>query len=396
MLTLPGDRIFIFVDETKWDGPPPMIGAGALVVTHPITSEIVDAALAALRADPDRRPGSDRFNSDRERRDLKTQERGHFHASADSLNGRSHLARAITARIRGEFKCSFETTTKRADEQAFRLHAMNSILPALRSRRAIRVVFERRSGFDSGAAPMLIEEARRSIDASASIVPGIRSFHPPIESLVAGKAEPGLQVVDLMLWAAKQEKFPSSTKIPAVGSWCGLHCWADGRLGHPPLRWFRYKVNGGDSSLEADDPNFVQPYPVASDGFDDLQEEHLARLYPLAERIIRKYATVALPKHAEHLESDLRHAIRDLADISRVGPAEIQGVARQFLRLFDTLPIYDGLRDDAPIWFDLVHAKQALALTLREDVLHGGNVLDFFAKLRRKLALSAPRELGIS
>jgi hypothetical protein len=94
-----GHGLHVYVDETVRDRPDRrrLLGAGALIVTEPVEQELIENALDALQADPDREPSSHRVNPGNERRDVRTLARRYFHASEDSMNARSALARAIKA-----------------------------------------------------------------------------------------------------------------------------------------------------------------------------------------------------------------------------------------------------------------------------------------------------------
>jgi hypothetical protein len=118
-------------------------------------------------------------------------------------------------------------------------------------------------------------------------------------------------------------------------------------------------------------------------------------VYCLIERTVRQAAAADLPLHAEHLRAGLVKTVRRLRDHLRVGPVEIGEVVRQFLRLFDTLPLYDGFDRADARWLPLVRAKRMAGLSLREDLVAGGHTMDFFATIRHQNVRSSPSAFGI-
>jgi hypothetical protein len=138
-----------------------------------------------------------------------------------------------------------------------------------------------------------------------------------------------------------------------------------------------------------------QPYPVDFEALDDGDNNALANTYCLIERIVREADATTLPAHVDHLRAPLRRTVRRLRDPEGVGPERIVGVLRQFLRLFDTLPLYAGFEPADARWLPLVRAKRMAGLCLRTDLLHGGATLDFFTIMRRQNVRSNPSVFGI-
>jgi hypothetical protein len=392
------EQVFVYVDETKLDlpGGQHVLGAGALIVTSRVSDSLVVRAMDRLRTDPDRDPNAPRFNANVEKLDRKTIARGHFHASLDSMNGHSHLASEIKAGVRGRFMCSFAELGTSSEEAEFRSHAISSILPAVKVRCPIELVFEQRSSFSRWVAKALIDHMYQGIDWSTYDGTMIPSYYPATTATVRSKCEPGLQVADLLLWASVQKKYHPGTKRAAIGAWCGLHCWAESGFEGEPVRWISCDLNGDDPKLIGPDRIWLKSYPVKFDDVDRIDNTQLAHLYCLAERVVRGCAVGTLPAHAEHLRPGLARAVARLRNADRVGSNEIQDVARQFIRLFDTVPLYDGLQDGDTTWVRLVQARRFLGLCLREDLIHGGRTLDYFLHVRRNNAQASPSAFGIT
>ncbi len=391
----PPTKLYVYVDETvrELPGGRRLLGAGALIVTEPVGQELIDSALSALDADPDRAPSAPRFKPGHEKRDLRTLSRRYFHASDDSVNARSVLARAIKARVRGKFECSFAEGSKRSDQQEFGRQSISAMLPAWSERLPLALVFEQRSDFSRISAEALIEYMNRGLDWTAYDLAMMRTFYPRIDVRVEPKKEPGLQVADLLLWGALQDHLePASLKARITG-WCGGFRWAHGGA---PFINAKYFVNHRSPALTDGADDRKPLYPVEFEALDHGDGHVLANVYCLIERTVRQAAVAPLPPHVDHLRPRLLRTVRRLRDPERVGPEQITDVVRAFLRLFDTLPLYEGFERTDPRWLPLVRAKRMAGLCLREDLWHGGSTVDFFATVRRQNAPSNPSAFGIT
>lgn len=307
------------------------------------------------------------------------------------MNGRHALATEIKARIRGKFKCSFAEVS-RSQKQKFRANSIGAIIPALRERLPLAVTFEERSDFSRMSAEALVEHMNKAFDWGAYDYTMLRTFYPRIDVRVEQKKGPGLQVVDLLLWGALQQYLePSSHKVKVL-TWCGAFCWGHGGSPYPHAKYF---VNHRSARLT--DRANEEPYPLKIDDLDDLDGDTntLAHDYCFIERTVRSAAEATLPEHVAHLRPGLRRTVHRLYD-PRVSPEHIMDVARQFLRLFDTLPLYEGFDRTDARWLPLVRAKRMAGLCLRQDLVHGGRTLDFFTTIRHRNVRSNPGAFGIT
>jgi hypothetical protein len=71
-------------------------------------------------------------------------------------------------------------------------------------------------------------------------------------------------------------------------------------------------------------------------------------------------------------------------------------VARLYIRLFDTLPIYQDVEYKPEIFNILLRRKKFLAQCLRQDLEHGVILLDYYAHVRSQTFGTNPSRLGIS
>jgi hypothetical protein len=376
------ERLHLYVDETEFtaeDGRQ-LRGVGVLSVPEPVERALIGRALDRLSSDPDRN----------ERHDKRTLRDGHFHASFDSKNGHSHLADQVRACVHGNFVAAFTERGTRSEEEAYRTGVMRALLTTLKGRTPVLCTFEQWGNFRKVQADELIDHMNEGLTLSTYETTMLRAVYPRIEVVVDDKNNPGLQVADLLLWSFVQERFnPSKTKAHWAAR-CGLFRWADVPIPEAKFQWSRCTVNDG-KPVETYEQDDLKPYPVRPEG---IGETAYADSSAVAERTVRRYAAGPLSDHVEHLRPGLLRALAGLQDPASVGPEQIQEVAKQFLRLFDTVPVYDGMNDDDPMWLPLVRAKHFLSLTLRELLLYGG-IADFFAEERRNYIRQYPSALGL-
>ncbi len=268
---------------------------------------------------------------------------------------------------------------------------MRALLSTLKGRTPASCTFEQWGHFKELQAKDLVEYMNEGLRQTAYEMTMLRTFYPRIDVAVEGKKNPGLQIADFLLWCLVQREFrPSATKKGEWGDWCGLFCWANPGIPEAEARWFHCTVNDG-APADGYDADFLLPYPV---GINDIGVAASPDLYALGERTLRLYATGLLPAHAEHLRADLVRVVGRL-DGEDVGPQHVRDVATQFLRLFDTVPIYRDIADADPVWLSLMRAKRFFAFALREILLYGG-LSDFFAAARRDYLRDDPSALGLS
>jgi hypothetical protein len=135
---------YVYLDESvSADGS--FAGYGALTADDQSPEQVVDAALSALKADPDR------YDSRCCKQDDQTIWKGFFHASDDSKNSHSHFCTELNKLQDGEFTSHiFDTRNTRlrnpSREHLFDLTTGLSSLPVFQMRDPVTIVFEKRKG----------------------------------------------------------------------------------------------------------------------------------------------------------------------------------------------------------------------------------------------------------
>lgn len=377
----------IYIDETAYSGKEgELIGSGMLVTAEPVRTDVISSALTNLGDDPDRADPKTRKWDD------ATLGRGYFHASEDSANAHSWLARAIHSHVKGTFLFSYARRMGKGDERDFRTHAMHNLVRGLRTRQAVSIIFEQRSGFSNVSAATIIDALYSALDAAAYDLPMLPTYYPAVMISVRPKNEAGLQIVDLLLWATIQKNECPDKPKARVFSWCGLQFqYQAGPVAARAQYWSKYAVNN-DTAVSEDESSLLAPYPVSPDTLDDATEEELVQYYCFAERCIHAAAAQSLPESAAHLSTMVKEASKTLQK-QYAGPREIESVARTFIRLFDTMPIYDGVSPSELL--RMVKARRFLGLSLRRDLLHGGRTLDYFTEARLLNVAKNPKAFGL-
>jgi hypothetical protein len=375
-------ELHLFIDETvleRHDGQR-LVGAGVLATSRSVSDEIVHEALAALRDDPDRAANAPCFDPRVEALDARTLARGYFHASEDSKNARSWLSRGICKRLSGAFYCSFDVVGTAGDEKSFRSRSTSSLFTPLVTRKHAFITFEERSSFRRRSADELMERIWRGLDWNSFQHFLMATFYPRLTIGVAPKQNPGLQVTDLLLWAVAQREYRAASKKTVWADRCGLHPLGSAHTEgeHREPRWLVFGVNRREYDV-AYDPTIRPSYPVETEAIlsAELDFGLAFRLFRDAVEVLRRACQEPLPAHAAHLHGGLHNAVAGFA--RACSPTTVREMCRQFVRLFDTLPLY-GDATSAADWHQLLLTKRALALTLRKDLVDGEDLPKYFVQ----------------
>jgi hypothetical protein len=355
-------RLYAYCDETTFDGAEgTTYGAGVLLLDGPLAPTLVDEALAALAADPERTS-----------RDDQTLARGYFHASADSKNAHSHLCRAIAARLEGTFLYSYTregpslfVRYRRPPTEDDHLSTTFSraLLYAVQHTRDLKVIVERRNPGTEHFTNRAIENLHWNAVRGIYDQPNLPVIFSRPEVRVVGKSEPGVQVADFLLWASNRAlaRRPDPTWRDRVRPRMHIaHSFKD------------TPEHGGDMVFKRLIMRQVEMYPSASLPVGEPEEDEFWQAVALAERVLHWLAPMDLPEHVAHLAKRLRAIVAAL----EAGPVAthdtMEEAARLYIMLFDTLPIYAGFVDREPAHMRrLLMARRMAALRLRKDLLHG-------------------------
>lgn len=386
--------MYIYVDETIFSkNGTEYYGVGAFITDKKITNKIICSALETLRND------SDINLPETKQMDYRTLERRFFHAADDSKNAHSHLCRVIKQEINGEFRYTYfspildSQLQQESVESIHRLSTMLSILEITHYRRPVNIIIEERSGFTQGSITHFFEDFYNQLDRSCYNMPFLSASYPRLNVTIGNKNEPGLQIVDFILWAVNnQENSNAKSK------------WIE-RLGFSKFKSSYQQQGGGgsggtinfNSGVRAKEVE-LSPYP---ESIFPLNESHsyeaIFNYYALIERTLHFYSLKGIPKHAQHFEMKLRELANNLRYKKTLEVKELREVAKLFIRLFDTIPIYKGMKKESrqDVFKKIVYARHYAALILRQDLINGVLTTDFIILCRENVWEHQPKSLGI-
>ncbi len=334
--------LFAYLDETAFDDAR-SFGYGMLLTEEPLQPAIIDTALADLQADPD-------FH---QRYDRSTITRGYFHASEDSKNAHSLLCRRIVAGVEGEF---FYATTRNdhpskaiqypktpTSEDHFDMMLTDNFVRAIVRARQVEVVVEGRDRLTTERLKHLFEGILAHLERRVVDMTFVPFYSPNVVFRTVGKSEPGIQIVDFILWALNRRGLDKPCP------------WVD-RLG--------LKFAEGTSARNSPEKSAVwllgQPpryertlYPGGAFPLPLIRDEDWGWGAETIRRFLLELSKEWLPLHVDHLSERLRELVPAL--LCAVESEVLKNAASLFLRLFDTLPLYQEVAvDDLATWRQLL------------------------------------------
>lgn len=352
--------IFAYADETIFTLEPNTdvraLGCGILICKAQITPGVILEAIQNLSTDTD-------FD---EKKDKRTLDRQYFHASDDSKNAHSHFCKSINKHVTGVFDFTyFDNSTENQvsnlihTEGIFKRCLTSSSIEFFNYPAEVFLIIEKRNNLNNKDVERWKESIYRLFEGSSYDIPSYKTYFPKINIILAGKSNPGLQVVDFMLWAVNRSK-----KIPPNEIWMkrlafkNWHYYKDGD-GH---KRGQYYLNcQPDINLKV---NYDLPFKKA-DSWDEVIEAFI-----LIERFLRHIDESNFTNANSHLWKDVTNISKLLKDDSKHLKSEnLELIGRLFIRLFDTLPLYADISTDEE-WKLMFHAKYLAAMLTRKGQIH--------------------------
>jgi len=377
--------VYLYGDETEFDFTVgsvfhAYVGSGLLACDAPVTKAVVDEAIHNLQADPDRHKPRHKEKDDR------TLQRGYFHASDDSQNAHSHLCRSIVKHVAGTFFYSYFRTNPRHAHDVERfsrgvgafqeLELELAGLGLLERRDKIEAVIERRGSFNDQKAKEWAERFFQVVEQSIFDVPENPTPFPELVASTADKSNPGLQVVDFLLWAMnrKYAKPPREDWFKRLDMTClrTLHTESRAELAGT------FRVGKGATLGE-----FLYPEGIPMPGYPQSMHEACAS-YRFVERHLRSISQGNLPAHAAYLHDRLQQITGGLTAAQDAQPQLLSDACSVFLRLFDTVPLYEGIPpDDQARWDEFLRARMLAASVVRRDKVQCVILVNNLVRYRR-------------
>jgi hypothetical protein len=375
--------IFVYADETIFTTDKAEnnygLGCGVFVSSKEITQEIVDEALYNLEKDND-------FDNNQ---DSRTVERRYFHASDDSKNAHSHFCNSVNKNVVGIFDYTYFDNIKSINrsqkgfyENIFNQCLNGSSMELFESTDEVFLTIEKRNTLSEEMTLKWLNILYKLYEGTAYTIPTYKTYYPKINIALKGKKEPGLQVVDFLIWSLNRTK----AKIP------------DDRW-HKRVKyrtWHYYKdlqnQNRGKYYLNTypKDFNLNEEYPFK---FEEPREwESFLNAYINIERFLTLIEKSDFTEKSIHLYDNLISVSTKLKlDKHHLTEAEIALVGSVFLRLFDTLPLYKHIQeDDRTSWTLLLQAKYLASILVRNDQRHFNRIRRAILKWRHFFSAESP------
>jgi hypothetical protein len=378
-----GTTVFGYADETSFvpqGGGRRRVGSGILLTRAKIGPDLIQEAMERLRSNPEVT-----------REDDRTAKRGCFHASKDSRAARRAFAQAIRATVSGTVLYSYRDPEvcpplepKNTEGSHQNLAFLLSLLPVTSTRSQVEILVEDRLGLGPIEQPAWMERLYRNIELRVCDTPSIPALFPDMRISKGDKTEPGLQVVDLLLWALNRSE---AVQIDSGSGLDRASILAD--LGLTPAYGHRAgnaSTRGGVYYIGNEVPTVFISYTAGLPVPETMGWDGAFRAWALIEETLRNAYERGLPSHASHLREPLAHVVQRLSDPNPMPEDKvIASAASMFIRLFDTVPLHDGIPPSSEDqWALILFARRIASLVQRWDLVHGVTCLHAVLKWRRE------------
>jgi hypothetical protein len=257
--------------------------------------------------------------------------------------------------------------------EAFRLAAVEIFSSAP----TVRLIVEQRNGVSEAVLSTILKDLHLDLESTVLDLPILPLFCPKILLTISDKSEPGLQVVDFLLWACARALSRAKDRrwLERLNAAIRVEMSDEGK-----------PVSDGLLHLNWSTVPEGNPYPPEIEQDRAAAPDDYRRDWSLIERTIRTVASGdSLPIYLDHLAADLALASSALAsrDLKAVADG-VRQIASAFLRLFDTMPVYGGVPNgDLVRWRELLSARRLAASMLDGRHLRSVRLRGEIIKLRR-------------
>lgn len=285
--------LYVYLDETTFGELSNESGYGCLISQERIDYSIIQKALSDLEKD------ADRFNPKFKKQDERTLNRGYFHAADDSKNAHSHLCNAINKGVTGNFKTHIINTKRTLIdiESAYDISSKLNILEAFWISKEITFIFEERMRLTPNRLKKWWNSLWEEMIYTACSSPYYVTYYPKFNFEICDKTEPGLQVVDFLLWASSRQFTKKSCPwLKRVKSLVQTNFASENKS----WRGHSIDVNFGCR------PSFSYTYEDYScNHFDDVSKAIMVENYIKHVYQVLKFLTNNKNKFVSHFEEDI-------------------------------------------------------------------------------------------
>ncbi|MCQ8848210.1 hypothetical protein NQT74_06435 [Alteromonas stellipolaris] len=350
--------MYVYLDETTFGENDEYSGYASLITKSRIENAVIVDALNNLRADSD--IAKKRFKE----HDGRTLDREYFHAADDSQNGHSHLCSSINNNIVGKFSSHYFKTKEhnfKNTEEAYDLASKLSMLSVLSESDEVTFVFEERNDLTRRYIEKWWDSLWLDLLKSQYTHPYIRTYYPILNFEICSKSDPGLQVVDFILWASTRQ---------VVGKKCPwldrLKCWFRTETNPEDGTWGGHSLSFGMKEKDNKETYKITDYQHENEKLNSL--EYLTHYIVNAQKVINLVASLGCQNGVEHFWSEIEF-ISDTR-IKKGNADHIEKLAACFLKLFDNVSLikYETSKEDKAFW---LMCRKCLAYALHTHDVGG-------------------------
>ncbi|MDD3815389.1 MAG: DUF3800 domain-containing protein [Desulfocapsaceae bacterium] len=332
--------MYVYLDETTFGDNDEYSGYACIICKQKIGREFVDSALKALSEDPDIE--KEIFKN----QDIRTLERKYFHAADDSQNAHSHLCDAINNHVTGKFNSHFFKTKAsgfKNSEEAYELASKLSILGVLSESNEVVFVFEERNDLSKEYISNWWESLWDDLLKSQHKYPYIRTYYPVLKFEICTKNEPGLQVVDFILWASSRQVLKKNCPwLSRINSWFRTEIKpGDGS-------WGGHTLSIGKEPKENELNYEITDYKHDDEKLNSL--EYLTHYLVNSQKVINAVANQGKQDGVCHFWEEIEYL--EANKITESNTEHIEKMAKCFLKLFDNISLInaDTSMEDKSFW----------------------------------------------
>ncbi|TGG89396.1 hypothetical protein E4656_19980 [Natronospirillum operosum] len=332
--------MYVYLDETTFGENNEYSGYACFITKYRIENSVIVEALNNLRADPD--VAREQFKE----HDSRTLDREYFHAADDSQNGHSHLCRSINKNIVGNFSSHYFKTKEhnfKNTEEAYDLASKLSMLSVLSESDEVTFVFEERNDLTRKYIEKWWDSLWPDILKSQFTYPYIRTFYPVLNYEICSKSDPGLQVVDFILWASTRQVLDKNCP------WFNrLECWFKTEIKPESETWGGHSLSFGMNEKDNKETYTITDYQHDNEQLNSF--EYQTHYIVNAQKVINLVASLGPQKGVDHFWSEIEflHNTR----VQKSTASHIEKLATCFLKLFDNVTLIkdDTSKEDKAFW----------------------------------------------
>lgn len=378
-------KLYCYCDEAQFDGEKgTTYGVGALLTDTPVEARVTESALEALRAYPQ----ADEW-------DLRTVQRGYFHASEDSKIAHSVICSSINTTVTGNFlyqhtrdgpSLLVQHPSRPTQETHYATTLSGIVVQASQHAHDLELIVEDRPGLQQQQVEAEVERVYRLREAFAARQPNVPLLFPRCSVRIASKFEPGLQVVDFLLWSTNRlhRKEPDRTWFDRL----------EREKAHLTVRHPGTPEESGLFSMKNSVYRVICDYPMEALPVDIPQTAGgVCAALSLVERIVARYARRDLPDHLDNLTPRLEALTEGLRHDTRMTATQLEEVCSLFIRLFDTAPVHIG-SDSNVADLRLFLRARAVASICRTTSVFRMNYMDRYLAFRETELERHPEYFG--